>query len=85
MFNRVKFVLSKRIFQNKGYFIDNKKKLTNTKKTTREFSTNVQPSPNGGGGDNFLILTLMCGIVFVANSSWPPPSDTSYYFDWTVI
>ena len=83
MFNRVKFVLSKRISQNKGYFIDGKKKLSNIKKTTREFSTSLKPSPNGG--DNFLIVLLMCGIVFVANSSEPPPSAVPYYFDWTSI
>jgi hypothetical protein len=83
MFNRVKFVLSKRISQNKGYFIDGKKKLNNIKKTSREFSTNVQPSPNGG--DNFLKVLLVCGIVFVANSSEPPPSAEPYYFDWTSV
>ena len=84
MFNRVKFVLSKRISQNnKGYFMDGKKKLNNIKKTSREFSTNVQPSPNGG--DNFLKVLLMCGIVFVANSSGPPPSEVPYYFDWSSI
>lgn len=81
MFNRIKFVLSKRISQNKGYFIDGKKKLSNTKKTTREFSTSVNPSPNGG--DNFLVVVLMCGIVFAASSGGPPPSEVPYYFDWT--
>ena len=83
MFNRVKFVLSKRISQNKGYFMDGKKKLNTIKKTNRTFSTNVQPSPNGG--DNFLIVVLMCGIVFVTSSSGPPPSTMPYYFDWTSI
>jgi hypothetical protein len=84
MFNRIKFVLSKRISQNKGYFIDGKKKLSNTKKTTREFSTSVNPSPNGGG-DNFLVVVLICGIVFAASSGGPPPSAVPYYFDWTSI
>ena len=83
MFNRVKFVLSKRISQNKGYFIDSKKKLSNIKKTTREFSTSLKPSPNGR--DNFLVVLLMCGVVFVANSSGPPPSAVPYYFDWTSV
>ena len=83
MFNRIKFVLSKRISQNKGYFIDGKKKLSTTKKITREFSTSIKPSPNGG--DNFLVVVLMCGIVFVANSSGPPPSEVPYYFDWTSV
>jgi len=49
----------------------------------REFSTNLQPSPNGG--DNFLVVVLMCGIVFVANSSGPPPSEAPCYFDWTSV
>ncbi len=83
MFNRVKFVLSKRIFQNKGYFIYGKKKLHNINQSSRGFSTNLQPSPNGG--DNFLMLVLMCGVVFVANTSGPPPPDVPYYFDWTSI
>ena len=83
MFNRVKFILSKRISPNKGYFMDGKKKLNNIKKIRREFSTNVQPSPNGG--DNFLMLVLMGGIVFVANSSGPPPSVVPYYFNWAFI
>ena len=84
MFNRVKFILSKRISPNKGYFMDGKKKLNNIKKIRREFSTNVQLSPNGGG-DNFLMLVLMGGIVFVANSSGPPPSVVPYYFNWAFI
>jgi hypothetical protein len=82
MFNRVKFVLSKRISQNKGYFMDGNKKRNSIKKTTREFSTSVKPSPNGGG-DNFLVVVLMCGIVFAASSGGPPPSEVPCYFDWT--
>ena len=83
MFNRVKFVLSKRISQSKGYFMDGKKKRNNIKNVRREFSTILQPSPNGG--DNFLVVVLMCGIVFVANSSGPPPSEVPCYFDWTSV
>lgn len=85
MFNRVQFVLSKRISQNKGYFIiDGKKKRNNIKNVRRDFGTSVQPSPNGGG-DNFLMFVLMGGVVFVANTSGPPPPDVPYYFDWTSI
>ena len=84
MFNRVKFVLSKRISQNKGYFRDGNKKLNSIKKTTREFSTSIiKPSPNGG--DNFLVVVIMCGVVFAASSGGPPPSEVPYYFDWTSI
>ena len=86
MFNRVQFVLSKRISQNKGYFIlDGKKKRNNIKNVRRDFSTNLQqPSPNGGG-DNFLMLVLMGGAVLVANSSGPPPPEVPCYFDWSSI
>ncbi len=83
MFNRVQFVLSKRISQNKSYFNNGKRKLNNIKKIGREFSTSVQPSPNGG--DNFLVVVLMGGIVFVANSRGPPPSEVPHYFDWISI
>ena len=91
MFNRVKFILSKRIFQNKDYFLDGKKKLNNMKKDYRQFSTSCEaPSqkPPPKGSDNFLVVLLMCGIVFVAKSNWPPPENppsTPKDFEWIVM
>jgi len=70
MFNRVQFVLSKRISQNKGYFIlDGKKKRNNIKNVRRDFSTNFRPSPNGG--DNFLKLVTR---DFSTNLHQPSPN-----------